>query len=70
MNYGYSDDEIYGDPDDNYEDNFIGGLCMTCGNANGPYNYDRCVHYDMPLYMVYRKKKCKHFKEIKYRIGD
>jgi len=57
--------------EDNYreDDGIIGGLCIRCDNAEGPYNNDRCMHYDMPLYMVYRQKKCKNFKEIKIWDG-
>lgn len=66
---GYTDDEIYGDPDYRGDDGLIGGLCSRCAHADGPYNNDRCMHYKMPLYMVYRIKKCKHFKEINYNIG-
>lgn len=64
--YGYTNDEIYGSPDDNEDGGAIGGLCMMCDHAEGPYNNDRCMHYKMPLYMVYRQKKCKHFKEINW----
>ena len=38
-------------------------LCHMCGNAWGPDPCDRCDAYNMPLYMVARKKKCKRFKE-------
>jgi len=37
-------------------------LCQKCNNAWGPDSCDRCDAYDMPLYMVARKKKCKRFK--------
>lgn len=47
------------------DDGIIGGLCIQCNNAEGPYSSDRCGHYKMPLFMVYRKNKCKHFKEIR-----
>lgn len=40
-------------------------LCMKCGNAWGPDPPDKCEAYDMPLYMVKRKKKCKRFNEFK-----
>ncbi len=41
-------------------------LCMKCANVFGPDPSDKCESYDMPLYMVKRKKKCKCFKEIIY----
>jgi len=37
-------------------------LCQTCLNADGPYSNDKCIEYDMPLYMVARRNKCKHYK--------
>jgi len=40
--------------------------CQTCHNADGCDPTDKCIHYKMPLSMVARKKKCKHFKEIDY----
>ena len=46
-----------------YGEDIVGGLCSTCGNAEGPYWNDKCSHYKMPLSMVYRKKKCKHYIE-------
>jgi len=42
--------------------------CQQCGYCWGPDPSDRCGYYNMPLYMVKRKKKCKRFKEINYRI--
>ena len=36
---GYSEDEIYGDPDYNEADGMIGGLCAQCANAEGPGSY-------------------------------
>lgn len=42
--------------------------CQQCGYCWGPDPSDRCEYYDMPLSMVKRKKKCKRFKEINYRI--
>ena len=56
-----------------YGDDIVSGLCVMCGNAEGPYWSDKCSHYDMPLSMVYRKKKCKKFSEIgpyESDIGD
>lgn len=49
------------------DDGIIGGLCMECNHAEGPYRNDICYTYNMPLYMVLRKKKCKHFKSWVYR---
>lgn len=39
-------------------------LCMRCNNAWGPDSTDKCGAYNMPLWMVKRKRKCKYFKEI------
>jgi len=39
-------------------------LCLICQNASGCDSGDKCYVYNMPLYMVGRKKKCKHFKEF------
>jgi len=39
--------------------------CQMCGNAWGPDPSDDCEAYNMPLYMVKRKYKCKKFKEYK-----
>lgn len=44
-------------------------LCQRCGNAEGPDSHDNCLAYNMPLYMVKRKRKCKHYKEYVY-YGD
>ena len=38
-------------------------LCQQCDNAEGPDSSDQCIEYHMPLYMVKRKRKCKHFNE-------
>ncbi len=38
-------------------------LCQTCNNSEGPDWNDKCIVYNMPLYMVARKNKCKHYKE-------
>ena len=38
-------------------------LCLTCTNMEGPDWNDECNHYKMPIYMVARKRKCKHYKE-------
>lgn len=43
-------------------------LCQQCNFAGGCDPSDKCSEYNMPLYMVKRKKKCKCFKEINYRI--
>ena len=43
-------------------------LCQQCNSAGGGDPSDNCSAYNMPLYMVKRKKKCKRFKEINYRI--
>lgn len=37
-------------------------LCQKCNFAWGCDPSDRCGSYDMPLYMVKRKRKCKRFK--------
>ncbi|KKK41793.1 hypothetical protein LCGC14_0809820 [marine sediment metagenome] len=66
--YGYTEDEIYGDPDYEYEEDIAGRLCTRCANPDGPYMSDRCNAYKMPLYMVSRKAKCKRFKEINYKL--
>jgi len=44
-------------------------LCLKCAFAEGPYSNDLCGYYKMPLYMVKRKHKCKHFKEYIERPG-
>jgi len=41
-------------------------LCQKCSYCWGPDPNDKCGFYKMPLSMVARKKKCKHFKEIDY----
>lgn len=38
-------------------------LCQHCAFAWGPDPNDKCGAYNMPLYMVKRKYKCKYFKE-------
>jgi len=38
-------------------------LCLRCSYAWGAEPSDKCEIYGMPLYMVARKNKCKHFKE-------
>lgn len=49
------------------EDNGImGGLCMECYHAEGPYWSDICFVYNMPFTMVHRKNKCKHFRQAVY----
>lgn len=35
--------------------------CQQCAYIDDPYG--NCEHYKMPISMVKRKKKCKHFKE-------
>lgn len=44
-------------------------LCLKCANAEGPDSSDYCSHYEMPLYMVKRKKKCKYYERPEY-YGD
>ncbi len=39
-------------------------LCMKCDQVDGPGYGDLCYAYNMPLYMVGRKRKCKHFSDI------
>ena len=39
-------------------------LCQRCGFASGGGADDKCDKYNMPLYMVKRKNKCKHFKKV------
>ena len=43
-------------------------LCLTCSNADGPYMYDKCDVYKMPLYMCGRRKKCKHYEDIPFEL--
>jgi len=43
-------------------------LCQQCNFAWGCDPSDNCGAYNMPLYMVKRKKKCKKFREINYQI--
>ena len=38
-------------------------LCQICANSSGPSGGDRCIIYDMPLHMVARKNRCKHYEE-------
>lgn len=38
-------------------------LCQRCIYAWGPGSTDTCEIYNMPLYMVARKNKCKYFKQ-------
>jgi hypothetical protein len=38
-------------------------LCQRCMYSNCGEFTDKCSEYNMPLYMVARKKKCKHYKE-------
>ena len=38
-------------------------LCLRCEAAGGTGPSDYCDHYNMPLYMVARKNKCKQFIE-------
>ena len=65
MNDYYNVDEDQGEDYYDYGDDMVGGLCVICSNAEGPYWSDKCSHYDMPLSMVHRKKKCKHYIECK-----
>jgi len=43
-------------------------LCQKCNNAWGPDPIDTCGAYNMPLWMVKRKNKCKRFKEIDWSL--
>lgn len=44
-------------------------LCLRCDNALGDHPDDKCLAYEMPLYMVARKKKCKHFTEPDHKAA-
>ena len=35
--------------------------CLECANATGPESCDKCIVYNMPLWMCKRKKRCKKF---------
>lgn len=48
----YNKYDYYPDEEPSY------GLCNQCANNDG---CGKCSKYKMPLYMVQRKKKCKHF---------
>ena len=57
MSYRGSDDDII-----DYCDDYVGGPCSNCEHASGPERHsDDCEYYNMPLWMVERKKKCKHY---------
>lgn len=43
-------------------------LCQRCACAWGPEPSDKCSAYNMPLWMIARKNKCKRFKEIDYSL--
>ena len=43
-------------------------LCQSCENAGGDDAGSYCDHYDMPLYMVARKYKCKHYDEYIFDV--
>ena len=46
-----------------HDERFDAGICNYCCNADGPDHNDKCGHYKMPLWMVVRKKKCKHYSD-------
>lgn len=54
MSYDYAEDyDCYYDEEESY------GLCDGCRSEDR--DLGKCMHYDMPLKMVKRKKKCKHY---------
>jgi hypothetical protein len=40
-------------------------LCLRCIYSTGIHSNDMCEWYNMPLKMVGKKKKCKHFEKKK-----
>ena len=45
-------------------------LCLRCEGAGGTDPGDYCDHYNMPLYMVARKSKCKQFIEYCWEVDE